>query len=338
MDQEDSIVVLDIGGGTVDLTYMSIKRQELDDKEDLVFRVRCTTGRRVGGEDVTGALAKQIVQAVQSTVMHKPEFQEKNCTFPTVLPQQEMAKIYVKAEEAKIALCAMGKRWEEKEHKIHVEVTCPSVKERLPNGQSVSGDPVYFCVQVKVSGEWLKEALAVLFNGIDAAWNEMRKYIETTKYAMPSKYVLVGGSSVGAPMTQFVANLTQGRRMATPQSVSTCIADGAMKYHRQMIDKNQVDVVLIDTVAKELGITYHDNVAGKDDYMRLISAHQTLPTRWHGQTFWTPKETLLIKVTVRAAGSGVGCANRRRARARDEGRRGRAPAGVDHASPALPQG
>ena len=305
VDHELDIVVLDLGGGTIDLTCIRISR----DPEQLTFRVRCTTGRRIGGEDVTGRLAERVMKELAAKLVTDARYIDNNCTFPKKPEQQmpkEMQAIYLNCEEAKKILCQSGAEWRTAEHEIFVQISCPRTREP---------GRVAFIVPVTVLGRWLDKAYAPMFKELDDAWAEMAAHMGEAH--MPSQYILVGGTSLGEPVLEKINLLMDGQQpLHTPGSVSTVIAEGAMKFHMARIKQDSLPCLVIDTVPKELGITYHDFHTKKLEYAKLIDAHEPLPTPFFKKKFYSPATSDVMRVTVRAAEGGVGAGTQERLRAR----------------------
>ena len=281
-NQEESVIVFDVGGGTTDLTLLEIRRHE----SMLEFKVRVSTGRRVGGEDVTSKVAKEIMDMVETELLADKDFIKNKC----VLPRDNRAfifDVYKEAELAKVALASKRKT------KYQVRLGFDCIGE--------DGEEHVFTKRVHVTAQQVQKAFGVLLKAIKDSYDELQKFISGQELTAKNKLLLVGGSGMAVCVSTFVNEIADGASLKTTVGMSRCIADGAALFQEWTRTKKSIDFSLTDTVSKQLGIVCQDTLTGQNFYKPMLEPHTALPTGWKGHTFTTPAESDSMGITVCAA-------------------------------------
>ena len=235
MNEETSVIVIDVGGGTTDLTLLEIRRHQ----KRLEFEVRASTGRRVGGEHVTSKVAKEIMDMIEEQLLADKDFIKNKCVFPRDNPAF-MFDVYQEAEQAKVALASR------RMFKYAVRLGFDCIGR--------DGKGFVFTKRVHVTAAQVERAFGVLLTSISDAYGELQKVINGDLHREINKHLLVGGSGMAQLVIKYVTEMIGDQSVDAPVSSSRCVADGAAMFHMCTRKKTDVEFVLIDSVPKGLGI------------------------------------------------------------------------------------
>ena len=249
-----------------------------------------STGKRMGGEHVSMALAGLIEADIRRQVAENPKY--KGVDIPNPLAPTEYMELLLTAEAAKLTL---GHQREANATVVKKGIGIADQAFTVTINQAMMG------LACKGLLDELRTSIAEMNEGLA---DSMKGY----------SVLLVGGSSRLHLVKTELQRLT-GQRPEMTECVDTCIADGAAQFHAYVkaglpVGQGGYKVVVIDCTNKTLGVraersnapprASQDFDAHPDDFefCELIKAYTALPTRWGGQMFVTPDASGTLQVAV----------------------------------------
>jgi len=217
-----TLAVFDFGGGTTDLSLMKVENKRDGDRIDIWPHQTASTGRKFGGENLTGYIAAYSWERAQGFMSSRHPgaifIHDRNTPDPNLkaLALSNDEKLHEWAERTKLDL-AYGREKLEGQFDVEFTVRMPdgteqSVKDLMPNTEGV--------IRHTEFDGWLKKELGVLVEDLKAMCRKSN--IETPTY------ILLSGKSSQIPTVQQVLSQAfPDSKILVALEPKQCVVEGA---------------------------------------------------------------------------------------------------------------
>lgn len=255
----DTFLVIDIGGGTLDISVL--------EHDDGILEVRTYSGDNfLGGENVNDALEAEFVRQLKNSGH-------------VLVDQGDKVRLRAFVEDFKIMLCNMQNKADNLDNGSYDDI------EITKDGDDIFYENTFYVTED--AGVNLRLTIGQFNAAIQPVLNRVRKYITDEKEGIIGKYKAIGGSKNNISKVLFVggsSRIPAIRRMVGDifgynklnfdLNADTCVAEGAAWYSANLAGflDEKTSLYLVDVVPMHVGICVNEDV-----FESILEMNQTIP-------------------------------------------------------------